>query len=100
MSIMRLLMQIRNVVHHQELLLQKFSPSKYNLCQLRQSARCYCEKIDRPSAMNQNKASKIDFKKKAVGPISWFNLGVSGILVGVMMGFYYYARYKIYDDYQ
>ena len=92
-------MQIRNVVHHQELVLQKFYPSKYNLCPLRQSARCYCEKIDRPSAMNQNKASKIDFKKKAVGPISWFNLGISGILVGVMMGFYYYARYKIYDDY-
>lgn len=42
--------------------------------------------------MNQNKTSKIDFKKKAVGPISWFNLGVSAILVGVLMGFYYYAR--------
>lgn len=42
--------------------------------------------------MNQNKNTKIDLKKKAVGPISWFNLGVSGILVGVMMGFYYYAR--------
>ena len=42
--------------------------------------------------MNKDKSTKIDFKKKAVGPISWFNLGVSGILMGVLMGFYYYAR--------
>ena len=34
----------------------------------------------------------MDLKKKAVGPISWFNLGVSGVLVGVLFGFYYYAR--------
>ena len=41
--------------------------------------------------MNKDK-TKYDFKKKAVGPISWFNLGVSGVLIGVMMGCYYYAR--------
>jgi len=60
--------------------------------QQRQSIRGYCEKIERPEAMNKDKSTKIDFKKKAVGPISWFNLGVSGILMGVLMGFYYYAR--------
>ena len=85
-------MQIRKVVHQHETLLLRLSPSKIIPGQVRQNIRCYCEKIDRPSSMNQNKTTKIDFKKKAVGPISWFNLGVSGILVGVMMGFYYYAR--------
>ena len=63
-----------------------------NHTQQRQSIRGYCEKIERPEAMNKDKSTKIDFKKKAVGPISWFNLGVSGILMGVLMGFYYYAR--------
>ena len=53
--------------------------------------RQYSDKIDRPDELNKNK-SKIDFKKKAVGPISWFNLGVSGVIVGVLMGFYYYAK--------
>ena len=59
--------------------------------QNRQNVRLYCDKIERPSEMNQDK-TKYDFKKKAVGPISWFNLGVSGVLIGVMMGCYYYAR--------
>ena len=53
--------------------------------------RNYCEKIDRPASLNQHKSTKID-KKKAVGPISWFNLGASGVIIGVLMGFYYYAR--------
>ena len=85
-------MQVRKVVQQHETLFQRLSPSKLISCHVRQNVRCYCEKIDRPSSMNKDKSSKIDFKKKAVGPISWFNLGVSGILVGVMMGFYYYAR--------
>ena len=89
---MRLLTHIRKVIHLQETILLRLPPSKIIPRQLPQNIRCYCEKIDRPSAMNKNKNTKIDFKKKAVGPISWFNLGVSGILVGVMMGFYYYAR--------
>ena len=55
------------------------------------SFRSYSDKIERPDGLNKDKP-KIDFKKKAVGPISWFNLGVSGILVGVLMGFYYYAK--------
>ena len=59
--------------------------------QNRQNVRLYCDKIERPSEMNKDK-TKYDFKKKAVGPISWFNLGVSGVLIGVMMGCYYYAR--------
>ena len=60
--------------------------------QNQQNVRLYCDKIERPEEMNKNKSSKYDFKKKAVGPISWFNLGVSGVLIGVMMGCYYYAR--------
>jgi len=48
------------------------------------------DKIDRPKGMDDQKP-KIDLKKK-VGPISWFNLGASGVLVGIMMAFYYYAR--------
>lgn len=38
-----------------------------------------------------NKRPKEETNKK-VGPISWFNLGVSGVVVGVMLAFYYYAR--------
>ena len=59
-------------------------PNSHNL-------RFYSEKIDRPDGLNKEKP-KIDLKKKAVGPISWFNLGVSGVIIGVLMGFYYYAR--------
>ena len=39
-----------------------------------------------------DKKPRLDLNKK-VGPISWFNLGVSGVLIGVMMAFYYYARW-------
>ena len=85
-------MQIRKVVHQHETLLQRLSPTEFIPGQLRQYISGYCEKIDRPSSMNQDKNSKIDFKKKAVGPISWFDLGVGAIPVGVLMGFYYYAR--------
>jgi len=53
--------------------------------------RYYSEKIERPKSMDDQKKAGIDLKKK-VGPISWFNLGVSGVLIGVMMAFYYYAR--------
>jgi len=47
------------------------------------------EKIERPAGLDNR--PKIEVNKK-VGPISWFNLGVSGVLVGVMLAFYYYAR--------
>jgi len=53
--------------------------------------RSYSDKVERPKGLNEEKKFRIDLKKK-VGPISWFNLGVSGILIGVMMAFYYYAR--------
>jgi len=53
--------------------------------------RYYSEKLDRPKGLDDQKKTGIDLKKK-VGPISWFNLGVSGVLIGVMMAFYYYAR--------
>jgi len=55
------------------------------------SLRSYSDKVERPKGLNEEKKFRIDLKKK-VGPISWFNLGVSGILIGVMMAFYYYAR--------
>jgi len=41
--------------------------------------------------------SKPKIESKKVGPISWFNLGASGVLIGVMMAFYYYARGKKED---
>merc|ERR1712059_128943 len=50
---------------------------------------CSSEKVERPPEMN--KRPKEETNKK-VGPISWFNLGVSGVVVGVMLAFYYYAR--------
>ena len=53
--------------------------------------RYYSEKLHRPKGLDDQKKTGIDLKKK-VGPISWFNLGVSGVLIGVMMAFYYYAR--------
>jgi len=46
------------------------------------------EKLERPAGLDRPKMPE----KKKVGPISWFNLGVSGIIVGVMMSFYYYAK--------
>jgi len=54
-----------------------------------QNVRFYCEKIERPQGMDSKPKES---KKAARGPISWLNLGVSGVLVGVMMAFYYYAR--------
>jgi len=58
-----------------------------------QNVRFYCEKIERPKDMD----SKPKIESKKVGPISWFNLGASGVLIGVMMAFYYYARGKKED---
>ena len=94
--IMGLMPHFRRFVQYNEMLFGRFISVRginiVNHTQQRQSIRGYCEKIERPEAMNKDKSTKIDFKKKAVGPISWFNLGVSGILMGVLMGFYYYAR--------
>jgi len=70
----------------------KVVPSEIKICARTNfaSLRCYSdEKIERPKGMDEK--PKVDLKKK-VGPISWFNLGVSGVLIGVMMAFYYYAR--------
>lgn len=48
------------------------------------------EKIERPSYMGK----KEETKKSPKGPISWLNLAVSGVIIGVMLAFYYYARDK------
>ena len=56
------------------------------------SVRPYCEKVERPKGMD-NKPPKTGVAKKAVGPISWFNLGASCVIGGIVMAFYYYARY-------
>jgi len=48
------------------------------------------EKIDRPASMGK----KEEPKKSPKGPISWLNLAVSGVIIGVMLAFYYYARNK------
>lgn len=50
------------------------------------------EKIERPASMGSGK--KEEPKKGPKGPISWFNLAVSGVLIGIMLAFYYYARNK------
>jgi len=49
------------------------------------------EKIERPSGMGKKETGKSGGAK---GPISWLNLAVSGVIVGVMLAFYYYARNK------
>ena len=56
------------------------------------NARFYSEKVERPKGMDDGRKSRVDLTKK-VGPISWFNLGASGVIIGVMMAFYYYARW-------
>jgi len=53
------------------------------------SRSCGDEKIERPSELNNQKPKKVAGKG---GPISWFNLGASGVVVGIMMAFYFYAR--------
>ena len=70
----------------------KVVPSDLKICARTNyaSLRCYSDKIERPKGMDDEKP-KVETNKK-VGPISWFNLGVSGVLIGVMMAFYYYAR--------
>jgi len=49
---------------------------------------CSSEKIARPPELDTKK------KKEAGkgGPISWINLGFSGVVIGAMLAFYYYAR--------
>ena len=95
--IMRYLLPLRRLILRNESLLLRFSSvgspvtSTSTICPHSQNLRFYSEKIERPDGLNKDKP-KIDVKKKAVGPISWFNLGVSGVLIGVLMGFYYYAR--------
>ena len=90
-------MPLRRLILRNESLLLRFSsvgssvPSSSTILSSSPNLRFYSEKIDRPDGLNKDKP-KIDFKKKAVGPISWFNLGVSGVIIGVLMGFYYYAR--------
>ena len=99
---MRYLLSLRSILKQNEAMLLRFrtvsplspplaSPLKVFSVSPSLSLRSFSDKIDRPEGLNKDKP-KIDFKKKAVGPISWFNLGVSGILVGVLMGFYYYAK--------
>ena len=94
---MRYLLPLRRLILRNESLLLRFSsvgpsvPSSSTILSNSHSLRFYSEKIDRPDGLNKDKP-KIDLKKKAVGPISWFNLGVSGVIIGVLMGFYYYAR--------
>jgi len=93
----RYLLPLRRVLQQNDSLLLRFqaviSPRSVSVFSVGPalSFRSYSDKIERPDGLNKDKP-KIDFKKKAVGPISWFNLGVSGILVGVLMGFYYYAK--------
>jgi len=55
--------------------------------------RFFCDKVERPTGMDEQKKG-IDLKKKAVGPISWFNLGASGVIMALLYAFYYYAREK------
>merc|ERR1719507_1997428 len=94
---MRYLLPLRRLILRNESLLLRFSsvgssvPSSSTILSSSPNLRFYSEKIDRPDGLNKDKP-KIDLKKKAVGPISWFNLGVSGVIIGVLMGFYYYAR--------
>jgi len=52
------------------------------------SLRYYSAKVERPKGMDDQKPNVPPSK----GPISWFNLGASGVIVGIMMAFYYYAR--------
>ena len=96
---MRVLLQLRSCLFARDRLLSSKFTNNFVTKQLnnvsKSNNRHYCEKIERPTGMNKDKSTKIDLKKKAVGPISWFNLGVSGVLVGVMMGFYYYAKYDL-----
>ena len=94
---MRYLLPLRRLILRNESLQLRFSSvgssvtSSSSVIPNSQNLRFYSEKIDRPDGLNKDKP-KIDLKKKAVGPISWFNLGVSGVIIGVLMGFYYYAR--------
>jgi len=99
---MRYLLPLRRVLQQNEAMLLRFrtvsplspplaSPLKVFSVSPSLSLRSFSDKIDRPEGLNKDKP-KMDLKKKAVGPISWFNLGVSGVLIGVLMGFYYYAR--------
>ena len=94
---MRYLLPLRRLILRNDSCLLRFSPvgssvtSTSSIFPESPSLRFYSDKIDRPDGLNKDKP-KIDMKKKAVGPISWFNLGVSGVIIGVLMGFYYYAR--------
>ena len=94
---MKYILHLKKLVNLTEVPLSNYRPifrifSSNNALIPRQNVRFYCQKIERPESMNKDKSTKLDFKKKAVGPISWFNLGVSGVLVGILMGFYHYAR--------
>ena len=90
---MRYLLPLRRLILRNESLLLRFSSvgpsvtSSSTILSNSHNLRFYSEKIDRPDGLNKDKP-RIDLKKKAVGPISWFNLGVSGVIIGVLMGFY------------
>ena len=94
---MRYLLPLRRLILRNDSCLLRFSPvgssvtSTSSIFPESPNLRFYSDKIERPDGLNKDKP-KIDMKKKAVGPISWFNLGVSGVIIGVLMGFYYYAR--------
>jgi len=63
--------------------------SKINLARFYSDDKTKDEKVSRPPSMGTRKD-----KEAPKGPISWFNLGVSGVIVGIMMAFYFYARDK------
>ena len=64
--------------------------SKTNLARFYSDDKTKDEKVSRPPSMGTRKD-----KEAPKGPISWFNLGVSGVIVGIMMAFYFYARWNL-----
>jgi len=46
------------------------------------------DKVERPPDLDKRSTSK----KGKGGPISWLNVGATGVLMGVMLAFYYYAK--------
>ena len=63
-------------------------------CLNRPVVRFYCEKVERPKEMDKRVMKE---PGKKIGPISWFNLAVSGVLMGSGLAFYYYARFEVLE---
>jgi len=55
---------------------------------LRPSVRLFCDKVERPPELGRRPPPAPERK----GPVSWFNLAASGVLMGAGLAFYYYAR--------